>query len=592
MKVNERIRALRELMKERDIDVYIEPTSDPHQSEYVADHYKGRAYLTGFTGSAGLVLVTMDEAILWTDGRYFIQAENELAGTEIQLYKMNIKGYPAYDQWLLDNIPKGAKIGLNGLIFSQGNFDSLNEKLIKKSPVFHDHEDLVGMIWEMRPSLSKRETFLLEEKYSGKSTVDKLEEIKEYLTKEEGDYLLLGSLDDIAWTFNIRGRDVTNNPVVISYALIGKDKATFFVDLEKLSEDTRVELTSQGVECLAYDDVFQVIRQIAEGKTIILQKDRINRLVYKTIPQGVNIVSKDNITTKLKGIKNNVEIENQRIAYVKDGVALTKFFHWLDKQIGNMEIDEILAEEKLLQFRQEEEDFIEPSFGTISAYGPNAAMMHYSASPDKYSKLLNKGLYLLDSGGQYFNGTTDTTRTVALGPVTDEEMEDFTLVLKGHINLISARFLSGTTGHALDVLARHPLWMKGVDYKSGTGHGIGYLLNVHEGPHRIATAVNNTPLEVGMIVSIEPGVYKQNKHGIRTENVVVVREDIKTESGDFLSFENLTLCHIDLNCIQPSMLNEHERQWLNDYHKRVFEELSPFLDDEEKQWLREKTKEI
>lgn len=592
MKVNERIKALRELMMERSIDVYIEPTSDPHQSEYVADYYKGRAYLTGFTGSAGIAVVTMNEAILWTDGRYFIQAENELSGSEIQLYKMNTKGYPAYDQWLMDNITKGARIGINGLIFSQGNYEILNEKLKKKSPVFHYHEDLVDIIWENRPALSKNPAFILDEKYSGKSTTEKLEEIREYLNKEEGDYLLIGSLDDIAWTFNIRGGDVTNNPVVISYTLIGKKDAKLFVDLDKLSVEVKAVLSTQGVECIPYEDVFKVLGDLEEGVSVILQKDRVNRLVYSSIPETVSIISQDNITTKLKGIKNTVEIQNQRIAYLKDGVALTKFFYWLDKNIGKLEIDEISAGEKLLKFRKEQEGFIEPSFGTISAYGSNGAMMHYSASLDKFSKLEDKGLYLIDSGGQYYNGTTDTTRTVALGEITDEEKEDFTLVLKGHINLISARFLMGTSGHALDVLARYPLWMKGVDYKSGTGHGIGHLLNVHEGPHRIATAVNSVALEEGMIVSIEPGVYKENKHGIRIENVVVVQEDIKTDSGEFLSFENLTLCHIDLNCIDPSMLNQHEKDWLNDYHREVYNKISPFLTEEEKEWLKEKTKEI
>jgi len=579
-------------MKERNINVFIEPTSDPHQSEYVADHYKGRAFLTGFTGSAGTAVVTMDDAILWTDGRYFIQAERELEGSEFKLYKMNTKGFPTFEEWIYDNIKDDYKIGINGNIFSQGSYENLVKKLEKKKPIFHDQEDLVGLIWEDRPQLPKKPVFILDEIYSGKSVSKKLEEIREYINKEEGDYLLLGSLDDIAWTFNIRGADVTNNPVAISYALIGKNSATLFIDEIKLSPQVIESLKHHLVDCKPYEEISTVLGELEDGVSIILQKERINRLVFSSINKEISVIDKDNITTKMKGIKNEIEIQNQRLAYIKDGVALTKFFHWLDKSIDNTQITEISAQEKLLEFRKEQEGFLEPSFGTISAYGPNAAMMHYSATEKKYSVLENRGLYLVDSGGQYYNGTTDITRTVALGEVTLEEKRDFTLVLKGHINLSSARFLSGTSGHALDVLARYPLWMEGVDYKCGTGHGIGYLLNVHEGPHRIATAPNSIPLEVGMIVSIEPGVYKENKHGIRTENVVVVKEDIKTESGEFLSFEDLTLCHIDLQCVEKSMLSQHEVNWLNTYHKRVYEKISPFLNQEEQNWLRDKTRDI
>lgn len=590
MVINERLKQLRKLMTDRGIDAYIEPTADPHQSEYVADHYTGRSFISGFTGSAGLVVVTKEDANLWTDGRYFIQAEKEIADSEFKLFKMAIKGYPTYVEWLKDYLKEGDKIGFNGKIFAQSSVEKLLKGLDKDVDI--EDYDLIGDIWEDRPALPNGEVFLLGERYSGKSTADKLKEVREQMKEKKADYFLIGSLDDIAWLFNIRGADVECNPVVISYALISHNEAKLFVDQAKINDSVREALEDDNIGICDYEKIYDVLSNLEEDNSIILDKDRINTWLYNAIPEDINIINHRDITTDLKAIKNEVEIKNQRNAYLKDATALTKFFYWLDKNIAKEKITEYSAQEKLLMFRQEQEGFIQPSFGTISAYGPNAAMMHYSASEDDEVLIDKKGLYLVDSGGQYYEGTTDITRTVAVGEITDEEKKDFTLTLKGHMNLLNARFLEGASGHALDAICRLPLWKEGLDYKSGTGHGIGYLLNVHEGPHRIAPVVNDVALKEGMIVTIEPGVYKTGKHGIRIENVACVKEDINTDSGQFMVFDNLSYVFIDLNCIDVSLLLEDERNWLNDYHNDVYNMISPFLNEEEKQWLKEKTKEI
>lgn len=592
MIVNQRIKELRKLMKDRGIDVYIEITSDPHQSEYVADHYKGREFLTGFTGSAGTALVTEDKAILWTDGRYFIQAEREIKDSEFVLYKMNTKGYPSLLEWLKENVKDGYTIGFNGEVFSEELVEKIMNELTDKNFMLHDNEDLVGMIWEDRPELRAEKVFKLGIEYTGESTEDKINRVRKYLYEKKADYLVLASLDDIAWLFNIRGRDVLNNPVVISYALISKDKAHLYLDNRKLTDEVIEELENEKVCIKEYLDIFDDLKKLEATSCVMLDKSRINRKLYNCIPSSCKILNEVNITTKYKAIKNSVEIENLKIAYRKDTVALTKFFYWIDKNVSSSELDEFYASEKLEEFRKEQEGFIEPSFDTISAYQDNAAMMHYSATKEMKSKILPRGLYLVDSGGQYFNGTTDITRTVAVGEVSEEEKKDFTLTLKGHINLLSAKFLYGSTGYSIDVLARIPLWREGIDYKSGTGHGVGYLLNVHEGPQRISQVYNDVVLEEGMVITVEPGVYKEGKHGIRIENVGVVKKDISVDADQFMAFDTLSYCYIDRNCIDKSLLTLDEINWINDYHKKTYELLSPYLTDEEKEWLKEKTREI
>ncbi len=592
MIINEKVKKLRGLMKDKGITAYIVNTADPHQSEYVADYYKGRVWISGFTGSAGTVVITQEEAILWTDGRYFIQAEKELEGSEYKLFKIAIPGFPTYTEWLKDNLKDGDTLGFDGKVFPQSSVENLEKEFKEKDIKFIDEYDLVGEIWEDRPTLPKGKAFIHELKYTGKTAKEKIEEIRAEMKKHNVDYFLIGSLDDIAWSYNIRGKDVLNNPVVISYGLISMTEAYLFVDKEKVSLEVDDFLKENGVKVAEYEEVIPYVKGIDKNSRVYIDKNKINRWLYKAIPFECKIIDGMDITTKLKGIKNSIEIENQRNAYIKDGVALVKFLYWLDENVGNVKVTEMSAQEKLLEFRKEQEGFIEPSFNTISAYKENAAMMHYSASENSNAEIKKEGLYLVDSGGQYLDGTTDITRTVVMGPITEEEKRDFTLTLKGHINLGNARFLYGATGHSLDVLARYPLWQEGIDYKCGTGHGIGYLLGVHEGPHRIAMVPNSVVLEKGMIASIEPGVYKAGSHGIRIENIVVVQEDIRTDSGQFMKFEILSFVPIDLEGIDVELLSENERAWLNEYHKEVFKLLSPYLNEEEKAWLKEETRSI
>lgn len=592
MNINERLKKLRDLMKEKEIDAYVVPSTDPHNSEYVAEHYKGRNFISGFTGSAGTAVITAHKALLWTDGRYFTQAENELDGSDFELMKMGEKDVPSFTAWLKENLEKNDIVGFDGKLFSEKEVEKLEEALEEKEVKFIDEFDLVGQVWEGRPELPKGKAFKLDVKYAGLTGQEKIDLVRIKMKEKEADVFLISSLDDIAWTFNIRGNDITYNPVVISYAAISSEKAYLFVDREKINPEVKEFLNENGIEIKEYDEIYNFVKDIEKDKTIILDKSRINRWLFKSIDKDIKVINQMDITTKLKANKNETEIENQRNAYIKDGAALVKFFYWIDKTIGKEEITELSAEEELEGFRKEQDLFIQPSFGTISAYGPNAAMAHYSATKDSFSVLKAKGMFLVDSGGQYMDGTTDITRTVALGELTDEEKRDYTLTLKGHINLIDMKFLEGTTGYVVDAICRYPLWKEGLDFKHGTGHGVGFFLNVHEGPQRIANAPNDVALEEGMIVSIEPGMYRPGKHGIRIENIVVVQEDVKTEFGQFLSFETLSFVPIDLNCIDENLLSLDEKKWLNDYHKEVYKKISPFVTEQEKVWLKEKTKAI
>lgn len=593
MDINQRINKLRELMDEKNIDIYIIPTSDPHQSEYLADYYQTRVWISGFTGSAGTVVVSKDKAILWTDGRYFIQADKELEGSQIELYKMGIPGYPSYSQWLRDNVEEASSIGFNGRIFPQSSREELEKKLEGKRIKFIDQYDLVGETWEDRPATPSSQVFLHDLQYTGKTAKEKIQAVRKEMEKKNASHFIIGSLDDIAWLYNIRARDVASNPVVISYALVTQDQAWLFVDKEKTNQEVRENLKENGIKIDDYNKVADHIKNIDKNSSVFLDPNRINTWLFNAIPQECQIVKGTNITTELKGIKNPTEIENQRNAYIKDGLALVNFLYWLDKNVGKLDITEVSAAEKLEEFRKEQEGFIEPSFSTIAAYKENAAMMHYSAEEGKSNyELKAEGMFLVDSGGQYYDGTTDITRTIVLGPITEEEKRDFTLTLKSHINLINARFLYGATGSSLDAIARYPLWQEGLDYKCGTGHGIGYLLNVHEGPHGMGFNRNQVAFEKGMVITIEPGVYKEGKHGIRIENVAVVDKDIETDSGQFMKFETISFVPIDLEAIDGQLLSPSEKEWLNNYHKEVYNKLSPYLGKEEKEWLRKETASI
>ncbi len=592
MIINERIKSLRKLMKEKGINAYIIPTFDPHQSEYLGDHWQDRVWISGFTGSAGTVVITERKAILWTDGRYFIQAEKQIEDSEIELFKMGMPGVPTYQEWIIDNLKLGDTVGINGKIFPQSDVKNMEKKFSSKNIKIVDSEDLIGELWSDRPELPMDKIFVHDAKYAGKTPREKIEEVRGELKKKGADYYILGSLDDIAWLYNIRGNDVRCNPVVTSYALISMEKAFLFVHQEKVPNEVREELKKNGIDIEEYNEIRKYVEEIPRGKNVFLDPSRINRWLYKSIPKECHIIEGINITTTLKGVKNSVEIENLKNAYIKDGVALVKFIYWLKNNIGKISMTEISAEDKLEDFRKQQKLFVEPSFDTICAYKDHAAMMHYSATKESQYTLEKEGMLLIDSGGQYLDGTTDITRTFILGNISEEEKRSYTLTLKGHIDLIKTRFLYGATGSSLDIMARFPLWQEGIDYKCGTGHGVGFFLNVHEGPHRISPVPNDIKMEKGMVVTVEPGVYKEGKYGIRIENDVVVHEDINTDSGQFMKFEILSYCPIDLEGIIPELLDESERKWLNNYHEKVYDKLSPYLNEEEKRWLKEVTRNI
>lgn len=583
-----KIDLLRNEIERENIKAYVVPSSDPHLSEYLPEHYKERAFLTGFTGSNGLCITTPTEGKLWTDGRYFIQAEMELKDSGYDLMKMATSGYPTYVEWLKDNLKSGDTVGLNALYFSKAELDNLSEALAEKGIKIVDL-DLVGRLWKERPNLSKEKAFVLEDKYAGKSASSKIKEIRSAMSEVGADVHIVSELPSISWTFNIRGRDILFTPVLFAYASIEMNKSILFTDLSKITDEVMAHLKNNGVEVREYNEIFEYAASL-KGKNVLVDKNMLNSKVYDSI--AGNIVHGKNPAEYLKAIKNDTEIKNQLEAHKIDCVALAKYFYYLKTNVGKVNINEYTAQEKLHEFRAESPLFIEESFGTISAYGPNAAMMHYSANENKHTDLQPKSLYLVDSGGQYFLGTTDITRTIALGPVSDEEKRDFTNVLKSHINLATFKFLKGTTGHALDAVAREPLWRLGQDYKCGTGHGVGYLLGVHEGPHGISTRENNVALAENMVITIEPGVYKENKHGIRTENDYYVKKAFANDDGEFLEFETFNYLPIDLDAIDFALLTEDEKDWLNDYHKKTYELLKDDLDDELRAWLKEYTRAI
>ena len=595
--VKQRIENIRDLMKEKNIYAYIVPSSDYHQSEYVGDYFKSREFMSGFTGSAGTLIISMDEAGLWTDGRYFIQAENELKDSGIKLFKMGEEGVPTIEEYLLEKLPKNSTLGFDGRVMSVKEGQSLANKLAFKGINIEYKYDLVNDIWEDRCSLPTEKAFLLGTEYSGESFSDKLSRIRAVMKEKKATTHILASLDDIAWLFNIRGRDVKSNPVVLSYAVISIDSVYLFIDKNKIGKDIRAELSKENVQIKGYEEVYEFIKNIDENEVVLIDTSKVNYAIYSNIPSNVQKIEERNPSILFKSIKNEIELKNIRNSHIKDGVAFTKFMYWLKNNIGKIEITEISATQKLEEFRREQDKFIEPSFSTIAAYKDHAAMMHYSATEESNYKLEPRDLFLVDSGGQYFDGTTDITRTIALGPIPENVRKDFTNVVRGMIRLSKAKFLYGCRGYNLDILARGPLWEEGIDYKCGTGHGIGFVLNVHEGPNgfrwKVREDIDDTCiLEEGMVTTNEPGVYVENSHGIRIENEIVVRKAEKNEYGQFMDFEVITFAPIDLDAIDESLMLKDEKVYLNNYHKQVYDKISPYLNEEEKQWLKTYTREI
>lgn len=595
--IKQRIEKIRDLMKEKNIYAYIVPSSDYHQSEYVGDYFKAREFMSGFTGSAGTLIVSMDEVGLWTDGRYFIQAEQELKHSGIKLFKMGEEGVPTIEEYLLEKLPKNSTLGFDGRVMSVKEGQNLANKLVFKGINIEYKYDLVNDIWQDRCSLPTEKAFLLDIEYSGESFSHKLSRIRQAMKEKKATTHILASLDDIAWLFNIRGRDVKSNPVVLSYAVICTNSVYLFIDKNKIDEDIKHELSKEDVQIKGYDEVYEFIKNIDEDEVVLIDTSKVNYAIYNSIPSNVRKIEERNPSILFKSIKNEIELKNIRNSHIKDGVAFTKFMYWLKNNIGKIDITEISATQKLEDFRREQDKFIEPSFSTIAAYKDHAAMMHYSATEESNYKLEPRDLFLVDSGGQYFDGTTDITRTIALGPILENVRRDFTNVVRGMIRLSKAKFLYGCRGYNLDILARGPLWEEGIDYKCGTGHGIGFVLNVHEGPNgfrwKVREGIDDTCiLEEGMVTTNEPGVYVENSHGIRIENEIVVRKAEKNEYGQFMDFEVITFAPIDLDAIDESLLLKDERVYLNNYHKQVYDKIAPYLNEEEKQWLKIYTREI
>ena len=595
--IPERLKKLREEMAQRGIDIYVVPTSDFHDSEYVGEHFKARKFITGFTGSAGTAVITMTEAGLWTDGRYFVQAERQLEGSTVTLYRMGEEGVPTVDEFLAEKLPENGCLGFDGRVIG-GTWGRRMEKLAeKKNGTIHCNEDLIAIIWEDRPALSKEPVFILEEKYAGKSTAEKLAAVREAMEKEGADYHILTSLYDIAWLLNVRGGDIECVSVVLSYLVLTEKECIWFLQEEIVDEKLRAYLNENHITTRSYDAIYEYVLDIPANAKVLLSAGQVNYRIVSSLNEDITIIDKPNPTLLMKAVKNQTEVDNTRAAHVKDGVAVTKFMYWLKNNIGKTKITEISASDYLENLRKEQENFLGISFNTISAYGANAAMMHYSATPESDTELKPEGFLLVDSGGHYYEGTTDITRTFALGPITDEMRTHFTAVCRSNMNLAHAKFLYGCTGLNLDILARGPLWEMGIDYKCGTGHGVGYLLNVHEGPNgfrwRVVTERNDSGvLQEGMITTDEPGVYLEGKYGIRTENELVCHKSCKNEYGQFMEFENITYAPIDLDAIDPEQMTKREREYLNEYHAMVYKTLSPYMTEEENEWLKRYTRAI
>jgi len=582
-----RLALLREAMKQQGVSACIIPGTDPHASEYIAEYWKERQWISGFDGSAGTAVVTLNGAGLWTDSRYFLHAAEQLEGTGIELMKQGLHETLEILPWLATQLNAGEKVGVNAQMFSVNAYAAMKSEL-----TINDFElvsiDLPALVWTDRPALPLKPFFVFDTQYAGKSTAEKLTLVRAEMKKAHAQVFVISALDDIAWLFNIRGRDVDYNPVVIAYALVENDNATLFIASEKLTPETNAYLQSQEVAAEPYLAIYDKLKDISASKAVLVDGGKLNQGLFESIPSACAIRNTMSPVFKLKSVKNEVEMAGVRRAMVKDGVALTRFFIWLEENLKTGNLSEISVSDKLREFRSEQDNFVGESFGTIAGYAAHGAIVHYSATPESDAKLKAENLLLLDSGGQFLDGTTDITRTVALGTPTAQQKTDNTLVLKGHITLAKAIFPVGTRGTQLDILARKAMWDLCLNYGHGTGHGVGHFLCVHEGPQSIRMDENSTVLVPGMMISNEPGMYRTNEYGIRIENLVHVIPGLKTEFGQFLKFETLTLFPIDQHLINFDLLSNTEIDWLNEYHQRVYDAIAPRLNEYEREWLSKK----
>ena len=595
MTVKERIAKLRELMKENGIDIYVVPTSDFHQSEYVGEHFKARKFITGFTGSAGTAVITLDEARLWTDGRYFTQAAKQLEGSGVELMRMAEPGVPTINEYLKSTLVEGNCLGFDGRVVAMGEGQGYEEITKANKATIKYEVDLIDEIWEDRPELSKKPAFKLGEEYAGESAASKIERIREYMKECGATYHTIATIDDICWVLNMRGDDIDFFPLVLSYMVVKMDGVDLYIDETKLNDELKAEFAEIGVAIHPYNEVYADTKKIPAGETILIDPARLNYAIYSNIPEGVAKVEERNPEVLFKARKNAKEVENMRIAQIKDSVAHVKFMKWVKENVETMEITEMSASEKLDELREEMGNFIRPSFEPISAYADHAAMMHYCSKPETDVRLREGSVYLTDTGAGFWEGTTDITRTFVLGEVSDTIKEHFTLVAMCNLRLANSVFLEGCVGMNLDILARKALWERGLDYKCGTGHGVGYLLNIHEAPTSLRwryRAGDTHPLEEGMILTDEPGVYIEGFHGIRLENELLVCKGTQNEYGQFMYLEPITYIPFDLDGIVPEVMNSDDIKYLNEYHKLVFEKISPYLNEEETEWLRKYTREI
>jgi Xaa-Pro aminopeptidase len=586
--VNQRIENLREVMRREHLAAFIFPSTDPHQGEYVPDHWKGREFISGFNGSAGTAVVTMTSAALWTDSRYFIAAEEQLKGTEFQLMKLKMEGTPTISEWLGRTCGAGAEVGIDGWCSSASAVKNLIVELRKEGGItVRTNIDPLRLIWSDRPVIPENPVEIFPMAYAGESAHEKIGRIRQALRERHADGMLMAALDDIAWTLNLRGTDVHCNPVFVAYLLISSKDVTLYVNQKKLTPEVMAYLKTEGVMVDSYENVTKGLNDYFEYN-ILLDPDEVNYALYKTVVR--ERVEEESPVKRMKTVKNETEIAGFRNAMLKDGIAMVKFLKWLSAYVGKPEISELSEmsiDQRLTAFRAEQPLYRDISFDTIAGYGPHGAIVHYEATPETDVPLQPKGMLLLDSGAQYLDGTTDITRTIALGPLSDEEKRAYTLVLKGHIQIELCKFPSGASGTQIDILARKDMWREGLNYLHGTGHGVGTYLNVHEGPHQFRMEWKPAPLVAGMTITDEPGIYLEGKFGVRIENTLLMIPYKETAFGKFLQFESLTLCPIDKTPIVRSMLLPEEIDWLNAYHQHVFDTLSPHLDADETVWLRE-----
>lgn len=595
MSTAKRVEKLRALMAEKGMDAYVVPTADFHQSEYVGEHFKARKFISGFSGSYGTAVITKDDGGLWTDGRYFFQATNELEGSGIRLMKMFVGDTPSVTEFLADVVPEGGTVGFDGRVMSMGEGEEFEEALTPKNIKINYSEDLIDEIWEDRPPLSEKPAFFLEEKYSGESTASKFARVREKMKEAGADIHIIASLDDTCWLLNARGDDIDFFPLLLSYSIVTMDSVELYVDERKLNDQILAEFAKNNVHIHPYNDIYEDVKKLDPSLTAMIDPMKMNYALFKNIP--CKTVEAANPEILMKAMKNPVELENIKEAHIKDGIAITKFMYWVKTRFDKEKITELSAADKLTSLRAAQDGYIRDSFEPLCAFADHAAMMHYSPSPESDVELKEGAFFLNDTGGGYYQGSTDITRTFVLGSVDQQMKKYFTAVVRAMMRLSRARFLYGCYGYNLDILARGPIWDLDLDFQCGTGHGVGYLGNVHEPPtgfrwYIVPSKNEHHQLEEGMVITDEPGIYEDGQFGIRIENEFIVRKGVQNKYGQFMYFETITFAPIDLDGIDPEEMSKDEREWLNNYHKDVYEKIGPHLTDEEREWLKEYTRAI